>query len=242
MNKKAKLSVTIALVLFVLSFGYILIQNISADPVITAGSVEPINPIVIRSMPSFYSQGNPLIVNLTMTLTKESCGVAYIEHIPVGWIPKDLPKDGAPLYNDKLSTITYAPIDGPFCQGDIIHDLSYTIVPSADAKGIQVFYSEFSVDGKSYPTDKDTIIDKDTASLDSSNQKTYNLATQEVTITNPTIDITPVEVAKAKLNSPIHNFVLVGDDTKFAQINLSLLIDYPSFFKSIKFIDILYPS
>lgn len=74
------------------------------------------------------------------------------------------------------------------------------------------------------------------------NIKTYSSIDKEVTLKNSFLGIPTTEIAKVKLDSPIHNLVQAGSDVKVADLTLNLSLDYSNLIKNIKFYDLNHNS
>lgn len=230
MNRLGKISIYSILLL---SLGITAIFLFSNVPLIHAGTSESDTSnsfFISHNLPDSYLPIQPVPVIITLNFGEKDCGGAYIEYLPEGWTATDITGDGKGLYNDKLNSIIWAPIDGPLCGGNKISELRYNAIPPKDSIGSKLFYGEFSVDGSSVKVEN-KIGAGSNEQVD--NTKSYDPAIQEVTITNDKIDTVPVEVVKARLTTPKVNFVSAGKNVKVAEINMTLLYDYPDLFKSI---------
>lgn len=105
-----------------------------------------------RNLPDYYALGVPFKVSINITfLNVSTCGGAYVETIPSGFNASGITGTGAGFYNPSLSTITWAPIDGPLCGGADSIVLTYNATPSLGQSGVKTFSGQLSLDGYSVP-------------------------------------------------------------------------------------------
>lgn len=70
------------------------------------------------------------------------------------------------------------------------------------------------------------------------NVKSYDTIAREVTFKNSFLGIPTSDIAKAKLDTPLVNYVMPGSDRKVAEITIESYTDYTNFIKSMELTDL----